>query len=707
MSHCHRRNPVLVNSADAADDEDEGQCESSPPPVPILARLTPLSAIQHQNLSLVRCSGQESRNVRPVGWCRMSSTSTAIAVNQSDQPLRRGIHPWCAVGLCLTIMAGLVWSRSVSTQRSDQLVADCPYDVPFEHRQATADIYLTAGVPIQLIVSNLNSNSSAARLQGVASPLSTPPQFPPRRLAAWRSDERRPQRSPALRRAPTSNSGARIHLASPAKRDFWLHVTDTALENPEAYQRLRSQLVAVRPTVEVYADSSLIQDSEISASLRKQASDVADQLQHDILPKILNLVGPLADPDRNGRLTVLMTPWLSRLRGGTVQVRGFVRSSDLRRDIAPPFSNRADLLYLNSELPTGTALRTLLLHEVTHAALSSQSLINHSTVPRASRPEWDDWLNEGVAHLVERAGGGDWSNLDYRLARYWQRPESAPLVVRDYYRSQRWRDHGCRGATFLFLQWCQQEAAKQGVTEFIPALLATRASGTRAVEQVCETSFAELYRQWTISQLKCADPASLGRTLTSGPRRHRWHLNEIRTNSFQVLGTATQYVELHTNQTGWYRLQIVDDLASDADERWQLTLVGSPKSRRPVDLRARWTPSAGTAAPILQLDCPDPLPAGWKLEQVAFESIREPQPRIRHWSADDLLPLDRGTFQIPISPDDVAGAGSILKVKLRHTDGSVNWEWVDVPAKAPELPAAVAELESAEPSAVSRAAARR
>lgn len=677
------------------------------PPSPILARPTPLSAIQNQHLRLVRCSAQDSRIVRPVGWCRMSSTSTAVAVNQSDQPLRRGIHPWWAVGLCLTIMAGLVWSRSVSTRSSDRLVADCPYDVPFEHRQATADIYLTAGVPVQLIVSNLNSNTSAARLRGVASPISAPPQFLPRRLPAWRSDEQLQKRSPAAGRTPKTHSGARIHLASPAKRDFWLHVTDTALENPEAYQRLCSQLVAVRPTVEVYSDSSLIQDSEISIPLGKQASDVADQLQHDILPKILNLVGPLADPDRNGRLTVLMTPWLSRLRGGTVQVRGFVRSSDLRRDIAPPFSNRADLLYLNSELPNGTALRTLLLHEVTHAALASQSLINDGTVPRASRPEWDDWLNEGVAHLVERAGGGDWSNLDYRLARYWQRPESAPLVVRDYYRSQRWRDHGCRGATFLFLDWCQQQAAKQGVTDFIPALLATRASGAGAVERVCRTSFAELYRQWTISQLKSADPASLGRTLTSGPRRHRWHLNEIRTNSFEVMGTATQFVDLQTNQTGWYRLQFADDLASDADGPWQLTLIESPKLRRPVDLRARWTPSASSAAPILQLECPDPLPAGWKLEQVAFESVREPQSRIRHWSADDLLPLDRGTFQIPISPDDVAGVESILKVMLRHTDGTVNWEWVDVPANAPELPTAVAELESVEPSAVSRAAVRR
>ena len=124
---------------------------------------------------------------------------------------------------------------------------------------------------------------------------------------------------------------------------------------------------------------------------------------HPARPAVHPIVGPISDPDQNGRLSVLLTPWLGRLQGGTVSVRGFVRSSDFRTDLAAPFSNRADLLYLNSDLPQGTALQTLLLHEVAHAALA-----RHPTTDRSpgNQLDWDDWLNEGLAHLAERRCGG-------------------------------------------------------------------------------------------------------------------------------------------------------------------------------------------------------------------------------------------------------------------------------------------------------------
>ncbi len=577
--------------------------------------------------------------------------------------------------LSLSAIAISAWSQHSSPGVPHRLVPNQPYDIVFRDGSSTVDIYLQHDSPTRLLISNLGSSNRNAILQARAEPLSDQVKFQPapwkeRTLSAGESiDDKNPLSIPPERPKSTSPP-------SPT-RDFWLHVTETALENPLGYQLVHSRLVAFRETVEVYADSSLHSSAGIPAEVERLAKEIATRLSNDVLPMIEKRVGPIADPDQNGRVTVLLTPWLGRLRGGTTQVRGFVRSSDLRLDIPAPFSNRADLLYLNSDLPTGDALQSLLLHEVAHTALASRQ----NAASRTALPDWDDWLNEGLAHLTERLGRYDWSNLDYRVARYCQNPAAAPLIVRDYYRTGRWRNHGCRGATFLFLEWCQRQAAKRGVTDFVRALMATGKTDRDAVEEVCQASITDLYRAWTVSlatEPSALNQRKIGRFLRSGPRFQQWNVTDGSLQDFDVSGSATQFMELRASQAGWYRLE----LKGDPLDAWQVTFIPVSTTSPAISLNAEWS-RAETSEPMrLIVTCKAPLPADWSLDEVGCEMIREPHPRAWNWTAASL---DRsgagiGAITLPLSAEDLAGADAVIKVRFKNSAGHVTWSWVDVPA---------------------------
>ena len=77
--------------------------------------------------------------------------------------------------------------------------------------------------------------------------------------------------------------------------------------------------------------------------------------------------GRARDVDGDGRFTVLMSSWLTRLAGGRHAVDGFVRGADFDATLAAPFGNRCDMMYLSTALEPGPHLRTVLAHEYTHA----------------------------------------------------------------------------------------------------------------------------------------------------------------------------------------------------------------------------------------------------------------------------------------------------------------------------------------------------
>ncbi len=151
----------------------------------------------------------------------------------------------------------------------------------------------------------------------------------------------------------------------------------------------------------------------------------------------------------------------------------------------------------------------------------------------------------------------EWSNIDYRIIRFLNQPEHCPLVVPDYYRAGRWRDHGCRGATFLFLRWCADCYGEGLLRELVRSPEAGRAN------IACATGvpLAELYRRWTLALYESGRGSSTGnrrgalRTLDlrgsvgdwnlAGPRPVIWEQNEER-RSVSLAGTSTAFLELRS-----------------------------------------------------------------------------------------------------------------------------------------------------------------
>lgn len=496
------------------------------------------------------------------------------------------------------------------------------------------------------------------------------------------SDLRLPA-SACANRTETFNASTSPHREPATSRKFWIHVMAHALEDCRGYQHVMADLACVRDTVQVYVDHSLAG----AADVQQRAITIAEVLQRDVLPAINEYIGPIRDVGGDRRLTVLLTPWLSRLQGGMTQVKGFVRGTDFQPELEPPYSNQAAVLYLNTDLPTDLGLKTLLLHEVAHAAIFSQWAMK----PPGSAPV-EDWINEGLAHLAERRLGGDWSNLDYRIARFYQRPEASPLAVADYYRSSRWRDHGCRGASFLFFD---QFGTSPG-----SALPALNSCSQRLQSYEQQAEFERHLRHWAISLARSAWRADasqkLGRFLNSGPRFQVWNTTEQADFALQVTGTATQYIELTSIRPAWFRLRI----PSGVDAAWQATVLRPPPGRPDVSIMTRWqresasgfSPNSSTiAAPVehrLVATLSSSLPPGWSWSAVAIEATEGNERLVNNWELNAISSnagskqpywLDFGR-QLSLPPfASPPQTDRILKARLRGPDGRNAWIWAAVP----------------------------
>jgi hypothetical protein len=402
-------------------------------------------------------------------------------------------------------------------------------------------------------------------------------------------------------------------------RSFALHVTDGSLDDPSQYAKVTAHEVAVGHSIRVYLD-----DQQSTQELpRGLISTIADLFDNELIPKFRGVFGSFRDVDGDGRFLVLLSPWLARLQGGRTSVGGFVRGSDFQSRVAAPFSNRCDMMYVNSQTVPGPHLRTLLIHEYAHAVSFSRRTDDHPGPARF--PDEEDWLNEALAHCAESLFNGGWTNLDYRISRYLNDPAAYPLVVEDYYRSGLWRCHGCRGATYLFLRYCVERFGTQVLTRIV----ATPARGTCNIELATGCSFDSLFRDWTLSliegsqvsdtvrptksvhvptiegnQLAIATQQSkdqlavldlhgaLGSWGLAGPRFQKWDL-DCGPLKLELKGTSAAFVEISaSHKPGARRIH----LNGTRGMRLEVSLVRIPEDAPRIDVDGAWSqPSRGSA----------------------------------------------------------------------------------------------------------------
>ncbi|MFK7776880.1 MAG: hypothetical protein QM501_02000, partial [Gimesia sp.] len=393
------------------------------------------------------------------------------------------------------------------------------------------------------------------------------------------------------------------------KRSFFIFVTDGDLSDKNKYTRVTGQLIQQSPRVAIYLDAQQ-QTKELTVGLVDAIIEIMEQ---QVLDQITRKCGPIRDVDQSGRFTILLSPWLSKLQGGKTSINGFVRPSDFRTSVPEPFSNHCDMLYLNSTLKPGQELLDLLSHEVTHAAISSIRTAQHDYQSGPLRDE-EDWLNEGIAHIMEPG----YTNRDYRISEFYRSPESYPLVVSDYYRAQLWRNHGCRGAVNLFLDWCNQiDPAQNFSYRFAQHPL----TGIKKIEQLTEHRFAELFRQWSLHlasqslnfkspQNSTSPEASFhcGKFILAGPALRTWNPFHDHSTTLKIASTATCFLHLKSNsqQTRNIMIQI------NGFRKMQLTLLKIPKNQNQLSLTAtNFTPgfkkSLSAEVVEIRLMCQHPI----------------------------------------------------------------------------------------------------
>jgi hypothetical protein len=422
----------------------------------------------------------------------------------------------------------------------------------------------------------------------------------------------------------TAVSDALHKPAFSGSRSFALHVTDGSLDDPAQYATIHAKVIAEGRHVRIYLD-----DQETPSQLAPGlVADVIDLFDREVIPRFQGLLGTYRDVDHDGRFTILLSPWLGRLQGGRTSVGGFVRGSDFQPFLAPPFGNRCDMMYVNSQTLPGPHLRTLLIHEYTHAVCFSRRTADACGRPRY--PEEEDWLNEAMAHCAESLFGGGWSNLDYRISRFLNDPSEYPLVVGDYYRAGLWRCHGCRGATYLFLRYCLERFGAETLTR----LVANPARGTHNLELATGCSFDRLFRDWTLSLVDAAErrsvpenaeePAdfdeagesnlasasvpcdsrpnapelapldlygSLGDWGLAGPRRAVWDVDHG-PQHVSLKGTAAAYLELcATGSAGKRRIRLKGSVGS----QMQISVVRLSDASPQIEVEAAWSPGSRTS----------------------------------------------------------------------------------------------------------------
>ncbi len=364
----------------------------------------------------------------------------------------------------------------------------------------------------------------------------------------------------------------------PTERTFHLMTQSGLPTSPSSYRAIPSRLRAIGRRVQIYVDAADGANVNV-ATLR----DLVESFDNRVWPAVAERFGPAADIDGDGRFTILLTRWLSRLADGKVRVDGFVRGADMDRRQVAPFGNRADMMYLNANLVAGPHLRTVLAHEYAHAVTFSRKVLaGDPSGPIDSAAEEEGWLDEAIAHLVEDELGFSRSNLDYRVSAFLSQPERYRLVVDDYFTADLFRSHGNRGATYLFLRWCVDRYGPK----LLDTLIRSPRRGVVGLEAATGTTFAELFRRWTVA-LYCSglDPkvadGSHYRSMDLRGELDDWILAGPRTTplvpgndllTWSAAGTSARYFLVAKPATGSVRVEVIGPPGAEL----QVTLVPLP-----------------------------------------------------------------------------------------------------------------------------------
>ena len=512
------------------------------------------------------------------------------------------------------------------------------------------------------------------------------------------SAESTPTRPTPVSRAPAALPPIPEPATSqpPFERTFHLMVRDGDVASASNYLAVAGRLRAVGSRVQVYVDPD-DRDAVGPELLR----DVVETFDGRVFPLAARTIGQAQDVDGDGRFTVFLSGWLTRLAGGRHAVDGFVRCADLDPEMAAPFSNHGDMMYLSTAMAPGPHLRTVMAHEYTHAVtFSARAFPRTGAGADGPGPDEEGWLDEAIAHLVEDMHGFSRTNLDYRVSAFLSQPERYRLVVDDYYAADLFRGHGNRGGTYLFLRWC---ADRYG-PGLLPALIASDRRGVANLEAATGAAFEGLYRDWSVALYLTGFDPSVGhaggfRSLDTRGPFDDWELAGPRTVAvrpggrpaeWRSEGTASRFLVVGPSPTGAVEVEVV----APSEAELQVTAVPLPDDLADVELNVESAP-ARDGSPGLRFRLREANGSAVRLSSVAWEPLvpaADPHaPGFRHQGLDQLgiasvfgtsvLP-SRGRIEsrvVPAAGDLSAGGPLVVKAVGTDARGRRVSAWADLP----------------------------
>ena len=378
-----------------------------------------------------------------------------------------------------------------------------------------------------------------------------------------------------------------VATTPPSRRSFHLMARAGDVASASNYLAVESVLKGYGKRVQVYVDAN--DDGQVDPETVDAVVSVFDD---KVFPVAAKLFGQAKDVDADGRFTVLLSSWLTRMGGGRNPVDGFVRGADLDLGLPAPFSNHCDMMYLSASLKAGPHLRTVVAHDYTHAVTFSAKAFDAADGGYHGQEE-EGWIDEALAHLVEDLHGFSRTNIDYRVSGFLSRPESYRLVVDDYYAADLFRSHGNRGGTYLFLRWCADRFGPALITD----LIRSDKRGVANLEAATGRSFESLYREWTVALYMDGLAANSGSELgvgnldvtrrvddaqLAGPRAHRVRLNEP-SHCWSSAGTAARYLLVDGSSTGGVEVTV----EGPPSARLQVTAVPLPDDMPLLELEVK------------------------------------------------------------------------------------------------------------------------
>jgi hypothetical protein len=502
----------------------------------------------------------------------------------------RGWVLWIAVALLTTILSGAGWIGRGGPIRRDPTAdafwqAGRPAAIAVHEGRSIVRVATPAsGSDVLVVVSALARSRGPFPIQLTARPASSA-SYP-------ELVDDGPQRAPARIEKPAADrkiDSEPQHCLPPGERTFHMLVRDGDAAISSNYTAVRGVLKGVGRQVQVYVAREDLE--KVSTSLIQELIVTFDDRIH---PLLAGRVGTASDVDGDGRFTILLSSWLDYLGGGRYPVDGFVRIADLDAAYQCPLSNKCDMMYLNAGVKAGPHMWTVVAHEYMHAVVFSQKSLRGASGSRQFADE-EGWLDEAMAHLAEDLSGFSTSNIDYRVSAFLTNPERYQLVVDDYLGADLFRSHGNRGSTYLFLRWCVD---RYGV-DLLSALVHSRLTGAANLESATGSSFAALYRRWSLalflSGLERSGDGGEGsedrfRSINTRAPCAQWELAGPRftrvapdgtADAWMARGTSSHFAVVESSPTGAVEVEV----NGPADAQLQVTVVPLDADLPRLDLK--------------------------------------------------------------------------------------------------------------------------